>query len=102
MRKIKSGKSGQKETEQSALSKLTGVLQLPAAVLAGVAHMEISGNREVVLEGTSGIIAYTDEAVRVKTGKYITKLSGKNLELKCIQVDSLVVQGFITAIEFQF
>ena len=74
------------------LNKIASVLQLPAAVIAGVAHMEVSG----------GIIEYTDDVVRVKTGKSITKFSGKNLEIKCIQIDSLIIQGFITSIEFQF
>ena len=73
-----------------------------AAVIAGVAHMEVSGNHEVVLEGCGGIIEYTDDVVRVKTGKSITKFNGKNLEIKCIQIDSLIIQGFITSIEFQF
>ena len=67
-----------------------------------IAHMEVSGNHEVVLEGCGGIIEYTDDVVRVKTGKSITKFNGKNLEIKCIQIDSLIIQGFITSIEFQF
>lgn len=82
------------------LNKIASILQLPTAVIAGVAHMEINGNHEVVLEGSGGIIEYTDEIVRVKTGKTITKFTGRDLVIKCIQVDSLVVQGFITSIEF--
>jgi len=81
-------------------NKLASILQLPTSVIAGVTHMEIDGNHEAVLEGCGGIIEYTDEIVRVKTGKTITKFSGRNLTIKCIQVDSLVVQGFITEIEF--
>ena len=84
------------------LNKIASVLQLPAAVIAGVAHMEVSENHEVVLEGCGGIIEYTDDDVRVKTGKSITKFNGKNLEIKCIQIDSLIIKGFITSIEFQF
>lgn len=83
------------------LNKIASILQLPTAVIAGVTHMEINGNHEVILEGCGGIIEYTDEVVRVKTGKTITKFSGRDLVIKCIQVDSLVVQGFISAIEFQ-
>ena len=82
------------------LNKIASILQLPTAVIAGVTHMEISGNHEVIIEGCGGIIEYTDQVVRVKTGKTITKFSGRGLIIKCIQVDSLVVQGFITAIEF--
>ena len=54
------------------------------------------------LEGCGGIIEYTDDVVRVKPGKSITKFNGKNLDIKCIQIDSLIIQGFITSIEFQF
>ncbi len=84
------------------LQKIAGALQLPAAVVAGTSHMQLCGNREAVLEGCSGIVEYTQEIVRVKTGKFITKFSGRELEIKCLQSDSLVVQGFILAIEFQF
>ena len=56
------------------LNKIASVLRLlPAAVIAGVAHMEVSGNHEVVLEGCGGIIEYTDDVVRVKTGKSIAR-----------------------------
>lgn len=81
-------------------NKLASILQLPTSVIAGVTHMEVNGNHEAVLEGCGGIIEYTDEVVRVKTGKIVTRFSGRDLKIKCIQVDSLVVQGFITAIEF--
>ena len=37
------------------LNKIASVLQLPAAVIAGVAHMEVSGNHEVVLAGLLNI-----------------------------------------------
>ena len=63
------------------LNKIASVLQLPAAVIAGVAHMEVSGNHEVVLEGCGGIIEYTDDVVRVKTGKSITNSMEKILRL---------------------
>ncbi len=103
MRKAQGEQEKQKEKGgMRGLAKIANVLQLPAAVVAGVAHMQVNGNHEAVLEGCGGIVEYTDETVRVKTGKCITKFSGKNLEIKCIQIDSLMIQGFITAIEFQF
>ena len=75
-------------------------LQIPAAVLANVTHMELSGNTQATVEGCGGILEYSDEVVRVKTGKMVTKFTGRNLKIRCLSCDALVVEGFVTAIEF--
>ena len=75
-------------------------MQLPAAAFANVTHMELSGNTQVTVEGCGGILEYSDEVVRVKTGKMVTKFSGRNLQIRCLSRDSLIVEGFVTAIEF--
>ena len=77
-------------------------LKLPKDLVMGAAVLTVTGRSEAYIENYRGIIEYTDDVVRVKTGKSITKFSGKNLEIKCIQIDSLIIQGFITSIEFQF
>lgn len=79
---------------------LASCLQVPAAVLPGLSHMEINGNREVVVDGCNGILEYDTEIVRIKTGKLIVKFCGRGLTIKCLTADSLVVEGFVTGIEF--
>lgn len=63
-------------------------------------HMEINGNREVVLEGCQGVLEYDTDVVRVKTEKMVIRFSGRCLVIRCLTADSLVVQGFLTGIEF--
>lgn len=63
-------------------------------------HMEINGNREAVVEGCRGVLEYDTDIVRIKTNKGAVKFSGRGLVIKCLTVDSLVVNGFITCIEF--
>jgi len=63
-------------------------------------HMEINGNQEVIVDGCSGVLEYDTDVVRIKTGKLIVRFSGRNLVIKCLTADSLVVTGFLTGIEF--
>lgn len=73
---------------------------MPAAMMAGSSRMELNGNREAVVEGCGGVLEYDDGVVRVRTGRLVAKFSGRNLVIKCLTADSLVIQGYITAIEF--
>ena len=63
-------------------------------------HMEISGNREVIFEGSKGILDYSDTAIKINTGKYIVCFNGRGLYIKCMTECDLVIQGFITSIEY--
>ena len=64
------------------------------------AHFEMNSNREVSIEGCKGILQYDENIIRINTGKMVTSFLGRNLSIKCLTPDSLIVQGFITSIEF--
>lgn len=71
--------------------------------LAGVpmpTHMEINGNREVVVEGCSGVLEYDIDVVRIRAGRLVIRFTGRGLCIQSLTADSLVVTGFITGIEF--
>lgn len=74
-----------------------------APVLAanlGALHMDISGNREVILEGNRGILEYTESSIKINAGKYIVSFSGRGLHIKCINECDVVIHGFIMSIEY--
>lgn len=62
--------------------------------------IEFSGNREVVIEGSKGVLEYSAECVRVNTVGMVISLSGRELNLRCISDSSLIIDGFITNVEF--
>lgn len=82
------------------IERLAHKLELPSSVLANVTHMELNGNTQVTVDGCGGILEYSAEVIRVKTGKMVTKFSGRNLQIRCLSEDSLLVEGFVMAIEF--
>ena len=62
--------------------------------------IEISGNREILIEGSKGVLEYTDEAVRVNTDPMLLTVCGRGLNLKCISDSALIIDGFITSLSF--
>ncbi len=63
-------------------------------------HLEMKSNREVILEGCKSIEEYDENMIKVKVKKMTVIFFGRNLEIKCMNYDSLVIEGFITSIEF--
>ncbi len=63
-------------------------------------HMDIKSNLEVVLEGCKYIEEYDENIVKIKVPKMEISFFGRNLEIKCMNTDSLVIEGVLTSIEF--
>lgn len=91
------------EDEKSPYNKPEGIInsmQIPQGAIFNTAHFEMNGNTEVVVDGSKGILQYDENIIKINTGKMITIFYGRNLTIKCLTPDSLVVEGFITSIEF--
>lgn len=83
---------------------MTGVgmrmFEVPPEMTPGFSRIELKSNREAVVENCGGVLEYSDEAVRVKTGKTAVRFTGRNLKIRSLTADALVVEGFLTGIEF--
>ncbi|MGN0663972.1 MAG: YabP/YqfC family sporulation protein [Negativibacillus sp.] len=65
-------------------------------------HLEFNGNREVIIEECSGILEYTEQQVRVNTANFILRFQGKNLQIRTMTHDSIILSGHIDRLEFLF
>lgn len=86
--------------EGIAAPQKTDRLAIPGATYLGTSHMELNGNHEVVVDGCGGVLEYDSDVVKIKTGKQIVRFTGRGLNIKCLTADSLIVEGFLTGIEF--
>lgn len=91
-------KRGQCDLEEQNAGPKGGLTLLHRAV--GGSHIELLGNREAVVEGCGGILEYDDDVVRVRAGRLIVRFTGRNLKIRCMTADSLVVEGFLCGMEF--
>ena len=72
----------------------------PVMSLLNPVHFEMNGNKEVVIEGCKSILEYDENMVRIRVKNMSVSYYGRNLMIKCLTPDSLVIEGFITSIEF--
>lgn len=63
-------------------------------------NFEIIGNKEVKIEGCKRILKFSKESIKISTAGMSANFLGRNLRIKCLTPDSLLIQGFINNIEF--
>ena len=71
---------------------------LPTSVSAPC--IELSGNREVLIEGSRGVLEYSPDTIRVNTSDMMLSVFGRGLDLRCISESALIIDGFVTRLEF--
>ena len=80
--------------------KLTQELEIPQAALRGVSHMELSGNREAIVEGCKGVVEYDEGIIRLNLGKNIVRFTGTGLSIRTLTLEQAIITGNILSIDF--
>lgn len=62
--------------------------------------IEMLGNRQITVEGSTGILLYESENIKINTNKMVVSFYGRGLCVRCISSSCVEVEGFITKIEF--
>ena len=62
--------------------------------------IELIGNREILIEGSKGVLEYASECVRVNMAGMILTVEGRELDLRCISESALIIEGFILSLQF--
>jgi sporulation protein YqfC len=94
-------KTSKKNIANEKIYSIAKKMQLPIGLLPNIPHIEMNGNREVIVEGSKGVIDYDENTVSIDIGKMSMFFLGRNLTLKCLTHDSLIIEGFLVSIEFK-
>ena len=87
------------EYRRGLLERTAEALDLPGDVLAGLPHIELTGNRELRMENHKGILAYGEEEIRISGGKLEITVRGRGLELRAMNAGQLFITGIIQGVE---
>ena len=87
------------EYRRGLLERTAEALDLPGDVLAGLPHIELTGNRELRMENHKGILAYGEEEIRIYGGKLEITVRGRGLELRAMNAGQLFITGTIQGVE---
>lgn len=72
----------------------------PMIDMGGMPMIEMLGNRSVTIEGSTGILLYECENIKINTNKMVVSFCGRGLTVRCISSSCVEIEGFITKIEF--
>ena len=89
-----------KSSFQKAKKLLSDWNKSPLVDMLTPTRIEFKSNKEVIVEGCKSIDQYDENMVKIKVTKMTILFFGRNLGLKCMTSDSLVIYGFITSVEF--
>ncbi len=81
-------------------SRPLGGLGLPYGIVGNSVHIEINGNREAVIDGSSGILEYNENCIRISVQKMTIAFRGRGLNIRCLSENSMVIEGYINAVEY--
>lgn len=82
------------------LDSISRSLDLPQDTVSGYAHIEITGNREVIVEGCEGVLEYGDSVIALNTGRLTVRISGCELTIVSMQNGQAIIKGIITGVDY--
>ena len=74
-------------------------LDLPGGIAAGVPVMELTGNRQLVMEQHRGVLSYSTELVEINAGNMVVRVTGTQLQLVAMTETDLRIDGHIGRVE---
>ena len=83
---------------REALGDAWGV---PKDVSLDLPHMTVSGNKELYIENYKALLSYDSGSIVVGSRKLGIAVTGKNLEIKSIRRDDILITGKILHIEYK-
>lgn len=82
------------------LARMAELFDLPADAAAGLSHLELLGDRRLLLEGHEGLLAYGDTLIDVSVGGAVLRVTGTSLALTGMTGRELCIAGRIDGVEF--
>jgi sporulation protein YqfC len=90
-----------KKHRNKSFQKVLNKMQLPLGSMPKTSHIKINSNREAIVEECRGVAEYNENLIKINLNKMSVVFFGRNLLLKCLSPDSLIIEGFILSIEFE-
>lgn len=81
-------------------NSLAEILELPKDVILDIPKITMIGNLQIYIENHKGIIEYSNNRIRINTKSGVLRIGGKNLILKNIVIEEIVIVGEIDDVQF--
>ncbi|MBQ7037610.1 MAG: YabP/YqfC family sporulation protein [Clostridia bacterium] len=89
-----------REKRADIAKKVENTLDIPVGVLSRAARMEVSGNRQVLIEGCRGIVRYDEDQIEVRTADGTVRFTGREMCMTSLNPACAVITGRLLSVEF--
>ena len=89
----------QKARKETLREKASELLDLPMDAGAGLPTLELVGDREVRMERYRGVLFCEKDEIHVDGGKWMLRILGRDLEIRAMRENDLLITGWITGLE---
>ena len=86
--------------ELAAAARIGMRLEIPADVMIKLPHIELTGNREILIDGVRSILEYGETCVVLECNKISVRITGTNVCIDRYIADTAVVSGILSEISF--
>lgn len=80
--------------------KMSDAFELPKEITLNLPKISMIGNIQMIIENHRGIIEYTPERIRVNSSIGIIKIDGKDMNLRNIASDDIIISGIVEKLEY--
>ena len=81
--------------------KIGRALDIPVNLIRGLPQLHVTGNREIFMEGQKSILQYDEDIIKVSAKGMEVSFLGKDLSLRSLNSENIVIEGQIQEIQFQ-
>ena len=89
----------ERRRKETLMEKTAQALDLPADAVAGLPHLSLVGDRELLVENHRGILAYGTEEIHIGGGRLVIRVKGNGLQLRAMNEAELLITGQIFGVE---
>ncbi|WP_250277290.1 YabP/YqfC family sporulation protein [[Clostridium] colinum] len=85
---------------KSIKNYLTNNVELPNEIILNIPLITIVGRSKILIENFKNISQYSNEIIKINTNCGVFKVTGKNLFLKELNKNKILIKGTLTQFEF--
>lgn len=79
---------------------ISDTLELPKEIMLDLPKVTLIGNIQLNIENHKGIIEYTSNQIRISSNSGMIKIQGKDLYIKTIIKEEIIITGEINTFEY--
>ncbi|MBB6217925.1 sporulation protein YqfC [Anaerosolibacter carboniphilus] len=79
---------------------ISELLELPKDIILDLPRITMIGNLQIYIENHKGILEYSKQRIRIYTKNGTLRIIGRDLQIKTIITEEIIITGMIEQIEF--